>query len=70
MEMDLHAVIRGKLGEAYAMSPWTEGRLDEIIHLIDAYAHQQYEQGYQAALTDAQMAARRVSYGLKQTLPH
>ena len=61
MEMDLQAVIRGKLGEAYAMSPWTEGRLDEIIHLIDAYANQQYKQGYQAALTDAQMAAQRVS---------
>ena len=44
MEMDLQVVIRGKLGEAYAMSSWTEGRLDELIHLIDAYARQQYEQ--------------------------
>ncbi len=70
MEMDLQAVIRGKLGEAYAVSPWTEGRLDDIIHLIEAYGRQQYEQGYRAALTDAQMAAQRVSYGLEQALPH
>ena len=65
MEMDLQAVIHGKLGEAYALSPWTENRLDEIIHLVDAYAQQQYEKGYKAALTDAQMAALRVSYGIE-----
>ncbi len=69
MEMDLQSVIRGKLGEAYAMSPWTEDRLDELIHLIEAYARQQYNYGYQAALTDAQMAAQRVSFGLG-VFPH
>ena len=57
-----------KLGEAYAMSPWTQGRLEEIIHLVDAYAKQQYEQGYQTALADARMAALRVSFGLEQAL--
>ena len=70
MEMDLQALVRGKLGEAYAMSPWTQGRLEEIIHLVDAYAKQQYEQGYRTALADARMAATRVSFGLEQALPH
>ena len=70
MEMDLQALVRGKLGEAYAMSPWTQGQLEEIIHLVDTYAKQQYEQGYQTALADARMAAQRVSFGLEQALPH
>ena len=59
-----------KLGEAYAMSPWTQGHLEEIIHLVDTYAKQQYEQGYRTALADARMAAMRVSFGLEQALPH
>ena len=52
------------------MSPWTQGQLEEIIHLVDAYAKQQYEQGYRTALADARMAAMRVSFGLEQALPH
>ncbi|WP_037355363.1 hypothetical protein [Selenomonas sp. FC4001] len=67
---NLDAEIRGKLGEAYAMSPWTQGQLEEIIHLVDTYAKQQYEQGYQTALADARMVALRVSFGLEQALPH
>ena len=61
--MDLDSVIRGKLGEAYAMSPWTEDKLDEMLQLISDYADKKYRQGYQAALADAQTVAQNVSYG-------
>ena len=60
---NLDSMIRGKLGEAFALSPWTKGRLEEMIHLIDAYAAQKYEEGYQAAMMDAQSLAKRVCYG-------
>ena len=62
--MNLDAEIRGKLGEAYAMSPWTEERLDEMIQLIQKYAEESYAKGYQAALADAQVAAERACYDL------
>ena len=60
---NLDAEIRGKLGEAYAMSPWTEEKLDELIRLVMDYADERYQQGYMAALTDVCDAAERVSYG-------
>ncbi|SDZ77093.1 hypothetical protein [Selenomonas ruminantium] len=63
--MDLDSVIRGKLGEAYAMSPWTEDKLDEMLQLISDYAEEQYNKGYQAALVDAQSVAQNVSYGAR-----
>ena len=61
--MDLDSVIRGKLGEAYAMSLWAEDKLDEMIQLISDYAEEKYRQGYQAALADAQTVAQNVCYG-------
>ena len=61
--MDLDSVIRGKLGEAYALSPWTEGKLDEMIQLINDYAEEKYQQGYLAALADVQNMVKNVSYG-------
>ncbi len=61
--MNLDSVIRGKLGEAYAMSPWTEDKLEEMLQLIGDYAEEQYNKGYQAALADAQSIAQNVSLG-------
>ena len=60
---NLDAEIRGKLGETYAMSPWTEDKLEELIGLVTEYAEERYQQGYLAALADACDAAERVSYG-------
>lgn len=61
--MNLDSVIRGKLGEAYAMSPWTEDKLDEMLQLIGDYAEEQYNKGDRAALADAQSIAQNVSLG-------
>lgn len=61
--MNYDSAIRGKLGEAYAMSPWTEDKLDELLELLEAYGKQQYDAGYMAALEDAQSAARRATVG-------
>ena len=51
--MNLDAMIRGKLGEICALSPWTEDSLDEMLELIDAYAKEKYQEGYHDALEDA-----------------
>ena len=42
MSVNLDLMIRTKLGEAYAMSPWTEDKLDEMLQLIEDYAEQRY----------------------------
>jgi len=61
--MNLDAMIRGKLGEICALSPWTEDSLDEMLELIDAYAKEKYLEGYHDALEDAQTLVERVSLG-------
>ena len=61
--MNLDSMIRGKLGEICALSPWTEDSLDEMIQLIDAYAKEKYQEGYRDALEDAQTLVERVSLG-------
>ena len=62
--MNLDSMIRGKLGEICALSPWTENSLDEMLALIDAYAKEKYQEGYRDALDDAEMLAERVSLGV------
>ena len=61
--MNLDSMIRGKLREICALSPWKEDSLDEMIQLIDAYAKEKYQEGYHDALEDAQMLVERVSLG-------
>ena len=63
MSVNLDLMIRTKLGEAYAMSPWTEDKLDEMLQLIEDYAEQRYNEGYKAALVEAKKLAKRVSIG-------
>ena len=63
--MNLDAMIRGKLGEICALSPWTEDSLDDMLALIDAYAKEKYQEGYNAALSDAEDLAERVSVGVQ-----
>ena len=62
--MNLDSMIRGKLGEICALSPWTEASLDEMLELIDAYAKEKYQEGYRDALDDAEMIVERVSLGV------
>lgn len=61
--MNLDSMIRSKLREICALSPWTEDGLDEMIQLIDTYAKEKYREGYHDALEDAQMLVERVSLG-------
>ncbi|BAL83018.1 hypothetical protein SELR_13100 [Selenomonas ruminantium subsp. lactilytica TAM6421] len=65
MSLNLDVMIRTKLGEAYAMSPWTEDKLDEMLQLIEDYAEQRYKEGYQEAIVDAQSVAQNVSFGIE-----
>ncbi len=69
MTVNLDLMIRTKLGEAYAMSPWTEDKLDEMLELIEDYAEQKYKEGYQKAIVDAQIVAQNVCYGIEAINP-
>ena len=62
--MDFGAMIRSKLGETCTLSPQSEDRLDEMLKLINAYAQEKYQEGYHAALADAENLAKRVTVGV------